>query len=458
MANRNRRRVRKQQQIAEWVSKCDADAFFNVLTSQELLEVADAQAGEYRERLYPPTQTLAMFMAQVLNEDRSCQRSVANLANSRLRIGLSACSSATSSYCDARQRLSLTAINTLLRTTGRLCGERGAHRVLGRTVKLIDGSTVSMPDTADNQSSFPQPDTQAIGVGFPLARLVAVLCLGSGAVCDVAVGPYQGKESGEHGLLRTLLDSFSVGDVAIADRYYASYFLISALQTRGVDVLFAQHAARHTDFRFGKRLGSNDHLVEWHKPPRPEWMSEAEYTAHPDTLSIREVKAQGRILVTTLRNHQDITREQLGALYAERWNIELDVRAIKTTLGMEVLSCKSAAMIRKEIAVYLLAYNLIRLLMTEAALHAGIDPRHISFKHTVQSWLAWQDRDFIAFASNLEQRLQFYRFIASKRVGQRPGRIEPRAIKRRPKPRSLLNEPRGVARRRLARHYRRAAA
>jgi hypothetical protein len=459
LTNRNCKRARTQQRlVSERIAECDADTFFNVLTSQELLDCVEAQAGEYRERLYPPTQTLAMFMAQVLHADRSCQRSVTQLANARLRTGLSQCSTATASYCRARQRLALSSLRALLDTTGRLASERGARVALGRTIKLIDGATVSMPDTTDNQGHFPQPDTQTVGVGFPLARLVVVLCLGSGAVRAVAVGPYQGKESGEHGLLRTLLESFSAGDLVIADRYYASYFLIAALQARSVDVLFAQHAARHTDFRQGERLGINDHLVNWRKPQRPEWMSVAEYASYPATLAMREVQAHGHVLVTTLRCAKDISCEQLAKAYAERWHVELDLRAIKTTLGMEVLSCKSAAMIHKEIVVYLLAYNLIRVLMTEAAHHEGIDPRHLSFKHTVQSWLAWQDRDFIAFARDLKQRWLFYRLIASKRVGQRPGRIEPRAIKRRPKPRALLTEPRSTARRRIARRYRRAVA
>ena len=437
----------QRQRVVRQAQDCTADTFFNVLTSDELLASVDESAGEYRERLYPPAQTLAMFLAQALNADRSCQFAVNQLVVQRTREGLSPCSTTTGAYCRARRRLSDTMIRGLINTTGALASDRAAQvPAHGRAIKLIDGTTVSMPDTHDNQAAFPQPRTQATGVGFPIARLVAILCLHSGAVLNAGIGPYKGKDSSEHALLRTLLSTFAAGDLAIADRYYGSYFLIAALQERGVDILFGNTGQRHVDFRRGEKLGIKDHLVQWVKPPRPDWMSEEDYAASPTSLTIREVQAQGRILVTTLRCPKQMPRQSIGELYSARWHIELDLRSIKTTLGMDVLSCQSAAMVRKEILIYLLAYNLIRLLMTEAAYHTGVLARHVSFKHTVQLWLAWQTRDLIAFSSNAEQRAQLYQLIASRRVGNRPGRCEPRAVKRRAKTHALLTVPRATAR------------
>lgn len=436
----------QQQRVARQAQQCTGDTFFNLLTSNELLASVDESAGEYRERLYPPAQTLAMFLAQALNADRSCQYAVNQFVVQRTSVGLSPCSTTTGAYCRSRRRLSDAMIRTLIDTTGLLASDRAAQLPAhGRTIKLIDGTTVSMPDTVGNQAAFPQPRTQAMGVGFPIARLVAILCLHSGAVLHAAIGPYQGKDSSEHALLRTLLSTFSAGDLAIADRYYGSYFLIAALQERGVDILFGKHAHRHTDFRCGERLGVKDHLVRWVKPPQPDWISDEDYATYPASFTIREVQTQGRILVTTLRCPKQTPRQLLGELYSARWHIELDLRSIKATLGMDVLSCKSEDMVRKEILVYLLAYNLIRLLMTEAAHHSGILARHISFKHTVQLWLAWQDRGLIAFAQSAEQRLRLYQLVASRRVGGRPGRCEPRAVKRRAKTHPLLILPRAIA-------------
>jgi len=313
-------------------------------------------------------------------------------------------------------------------------------------VRLVDGATVTLPDTEENQAAFPQPNSQKPGLGFPICRVVALLCLGSGALLDAAMGPCEGKGSDEQSLLREMLDTLQSEDILLGDAFYATYFLLWELLRGGVDGLFEQHGARKrsTDFSKGEKLGVRDHLIVLPKPKKPDWMSQYEYDQAPATLTVREFQAGGKIMVTTFLEPKDTPKSVLKALYRQRWNVELDLRNIKTTLGMEQLRCKSPEMARKELWVYLLAYNLIRLLMAQAALLADQIPRQLSFKHTVQIWLSWQQRGGATHdAVSINALLVL---IAEPRVGLRPGRVEPRAVKRRPKPFPLLTKPREVAR------------
>jgi hypothetical protein len=429
----------------------EAVEFFNVLTSPELLQTTEALLPEHRERLYPPTVTLSMFMRQALEADGSCQKAVNGWAAQRAADGLSACSVRTGGYCRARQRLPLEMVSALTCQTGSMLSQKARTQWLwrGRTVKLVDGTGLSMPDTPENQAVYPQPSTQAPGVGFPLARLVMVICLATGAALDAAIGPHRGKGSGELGLVRGLLEGFRPGDVMLADALYCNYFLIATLMAKGVDVLFEQNGSRITDFRRGQSLGKRDHIVRWPKPAaRPEWMTPEQYALFPDEITLREVKVAHQVLVTTLLDHRRAGKDDLSALYARRWNVELDLRNLKTTTGMDVLSCQTPQMNDKQLWVHLLAYNVIRLLMAQAASNAGVDPRGLSFKHTVQLWTEWVARGLSATKDC--QRL--FALIAQCKVGHRPGRIEPRVRKRRPKPYPWLKVPRAHARRQVQKH------
>jgi hypothetical protein len=320
-------------------------------------------------------------------------------------------------------------------------------------VRLVDGATVTLADTEENQAKYPQPSSQKPGLGFPLCRLVALLCLGSGALLDAASAPCEGKGSDEQSLLRSLLDTLQRDDILLGDAYYATYFLLCELVRRGVDGVFEQYGARKrsTDFRKGKKLGARDHLIVLTKPKKkPDWMSQNEYDQVPATLKVRELYAGGKILVTTFLCPKEAPKAALKALYRCRWNVELDLRNIKTTLGMERLRGKTPEMAIKELWVYLLAYNLIRLLMAQAALLADQIPRQLSFKHTVQIWIAWQQRgggthDAVSIHALLV-------LIAEPRVGLRPGRVEPRALKRRPKPFPLLTKPRPDTKEEIRKH------
>jgi hypothetical protein len=440
-----------RKSIGRRARQIDAVEFFNVLTGPELLELTDAHLPEHRERLYSPTVTLSMFMQQALNEDGSCQKVVNGWAAQRAAEGLSASSIRTGSYCKARQRLPVEMVMALARASGRMLSTRtpGAWLWQGRKVKLVDGSGISMPDTAENQACYPQPSSQAKGVGFPLARMVAVICLSTGAVWDAAMGAFEGKGNGELGLLRHLSAAFSAGDVMLADALYCNYFVIAALQAAGVDAVFKQNGARSTDFRRGRKLGPRDHLVCWPKPCRPEWMTQEQFAAVPEQLMVREVKVGRGVIVTTMLDHNSISKSELQGLYGQRWHVELDLRNIKTTLGMDVLSCQTPRMNEKELWVHLLAYNLIRLLMAQAAMIVGVNPRQLSFKHTVQTWIAWIDRGLSTVANRTNC---LFRLIAQIRVGDRPGRIEPRTKKRRPKSYPWLKDSRAKARRKVALH------
>jgi hypothetical protein len=276
-----------------------------------------------------------------------------------------------------------------------------------------------------------------------------VVCLASAAVLDVAIGPHHGKGSGELGLVRQLLEGFRPGDVMLADALYCNYFLIANLIGAGVDVLLEQNGSRITDFRRGRSLGTRDHVVRWPKPAAcPEWMTREQYRQFPDEITLREVKVGHQVLVTTLIQHRRVSKDDLAQLYGRRRNIELDLRNLKTTTGMDVLSCQTPQMNEKQIWVHLLAYNAIRLLMAQAACNANVDPRSLSFKHTVQLWMAWGSRGL----SPMHDDQRLFTLIVQCKVGHRPGRIEPRMRKRRPKPYPWLKVPRPHARQKVRKH------
>lgn len=431
----------------------NSNEFFKLLTGPELFAVVEDNLPEYRERHYSPIETLSMFLSQAMNDDRSCQNSVNAAAVQRTLNNLKTHSTGTSSYCKARQKLPMELVAQVARYTGSWVQQKMPHNWLwqNRPVKLIDGTTVTLPDTLANQEAFPQQNTQKPGLGFPICRLVGVVCLASGSVLDLSIGPYKGKSSGEHSLLRMLLDAFKPGDIVLGDAYFGSYFLLADLLLKGVDAVFEQSGSRRkqTDFRTGEKLGAKDHLIIYKKPiKKPEWMSQEIYDAVPMHLSIRELKVGKKILVTTLLKPKDASKLELKLLYKDRWHVELDFRNIKTTMGMETLTCKTPAMVIKELWIYILAYNIIRLVMSQSAKLADILPRQISFKHSLQIWMAyrqqraptvWDDNDISKCCA----------LIAENIVGNRPGRIEPRAVKRRPKPYPLLTRARAAARDRV---------
>lgn len=438
----------QHRRINAYRANSDSYCCFNLLTSDTLLDKVEDLLPEHRERLYPPTETLSMFLAQAMSADRSCQYGVNQAAIQRLAGGLSAGSTSTGGYCRARQRLPLAMVSSLTRYLGELINQQAPDqwRWQGRQVWLIDGTTVTMPDTAANQATFPQQRGQQPGLGFPICRMVGITCLSSGALINSAMGRFKGKGGDEQTLLRTIQDTFQPGDIVLGDAFFATYFFIAEMQARGIDILMEQHGSRRrsTDFRRGQRLGQRDHLLVIDKPKiRPGWMSEAQYIAAPASITVRECKVAGKIMVTTMSCPKTAPKAALKALYKSRWNVELDIRHIKDTMGMNILSCKTPDMVIKEIWVYLLAYNLIRLMMLKSALLADITPRSISFKHCLQLWLMYVQKIDVLDQNQLDT---LFLLMSQQRVGNRPGRIEPRAVKRRPKAFPLLTKPRDQAR------------
>jgi hypothetical protein len=440
--------VTLQQRVLDHTRQVDALDFFHLLTGPKLREQVEELLPIHRERVFPPTETLAMFLGQALSPDGSCRQAVDDAIVQQLLSGGVPQSTNTSAYCQARARLPLPMLSTLTCAVGGIVAAEAPVQWhwQGRPVRLVDGTTVTLPDTAENQALYPQSCSQKAGLGFPIMRIVALMCLATGGLLNAAFGPCQGKGSDEQSLLRLMLETLQPGEILIGDAYYATYFLLCALIAQGVDGLFEQYGARKrcTDFRLGQILGVRDHRVVLTKPKKkPDWMSQEAYDQAPATLTVREFQAGGKIMVTTLLCPKQAPKARLRQLYACRWTMELDLRNIKTTLGMEQLRCKTPEMAHKELWVYLLAYHLIRLLMTQAARLTDQLPRQLSFKHTVQMWISWQQRRGTTCDTVIFQALLV--LIAKPQVGLRPGRIEPRALKRRLKNYPLLTQPRAIA-------------
>jgi hypothetical protein len=420
------------------------------------------------DRIYSPLVTLWVFLGQVLSADHSCRAAVARLIAHRLSRGQEPCSAETGAYCQARKRLPEEFFSDVARRTGRALEAKVDAKWLwkSRRVYIYDGSSVSMPDTAENQAAYPQPVCQRPGLGFPLARIAAVFSLACGAVLDLRICRYAGKGQSELGMLRKLWDVFRPGDVMLADRLMCAWTEMVMLKRRGVDSVCRLTSHRTADFRLGRRLGKDDHIVEWLKPTRPRSIDKATYDALPESLMVRECRVRveqpgfrvrSLVVATTLLDAEEFTKEDLARLYRARWNAELDLRSLKQTLQMDVLRCKTPELVRKEIWTHILAYNLIRTIAAQAATRHGIEPRTISFKGAVQALEAFQPVIAMRGDNDVGREVLYEHLldaIAIHRVADRPDRYEPRRRKRRPKPYDRLMKPRWQAKRDLRNGFR----
>jgi len=408
--------------------------------------------------IYTPAITLWAFVAQVLSAGKSCVAAVARIMVLRLTLGLRPCSARTGGYCKARAKLPEGFLRQLTYQVGATVEDQAPHswRWRGRRVLLADGCEVTAADTQANQKEYPQPSTQATGVGFPMLRLVVLLTFATASLVGAAVGPHEGKESGETALFRQLLDCLRPDDVVVADRYYCSYWIVALLQQLGVAVVFRLHQRRDYDFRRGRRLGPGDHLVVWHKPQCPDWMDAQTYARLPDQLTVREVRfrvtvpgyrPEAIVAATTLCAADNYRKAEIADLYHWRWHVELDIRAIKQTLKMEQLVCKTPAMVRRELWAHLLGYNLVRKVLAQAAVLRGGSPRQLSFAGGLQTLEAFRTL-LVSGAAALRGTVCWAVLLAigSHPVGDRPGRCEPRRVKRRPKKYRRLTQARAAAR------------
>ena len=441
----------------------DGLSFADVLDEAQIDEAfaqQDASFGNEPDAIYTPAVTLWAFLSQALHkeEHRSCTAAVARVAVMLVVLGRPACSTNTGAYCRARKKLSETVLRRLT-----LQVADGSEKQLpegwlwhGRHVKLVDGTTVSMPDTPENQAEYPQPQTQEEGLGFPIARMVVMVSLATAMLSDMAMGPYTGKETGESALLRQLLARLERGDILLADRYFCSYFMIALLLEHNVDFVVRLHQHRTADFRRGKRLGKKDHLVCWQRPAKPDWMDQATYDRMPESIQVRQLEVhvdqpgfhtESFVVVTTLTDEREYSTADVAELYHKRWLVELDIRAIKITMDIDILRCQKPAMVRREIWTALLAYNLIRQKLLQTASGTNLSPRQLSFTAALQTIVAsWTTALAVGDAIMMTLSEALLSSLAGHEVGNRPDRAEPRAIKRRPKPHKLLTKPRDQAR------------
>ena len=441
-------------------------AFTELLDSEVIRRVFQKHKSHFGG-VFHTAIVLWAFLGQVLRDGKeaSCQSAVAMISATLVRLGRKAPDPNTGDYCKARAKLSEAAIKEIGCEVAKENERKADPRWLwkNRTTHLIDGFTFKMPDTVTNQKAYPQHTAQKPGLGFPIARCVGLISLATGCMANAALGRYKGKGTGETSLFKQMFGSLKPGDVVVADRHYCSYWLICYLMNQGVHVCFRKHQARHTDFRRGKRIGTKDHIVSWPRSARPEWMSKDEYEKLPKSIELREIgytltepgrKQEPFVVVTTMiaaKGEDALTNDDLSELYRFRWNVELDIRSIKSGMNLGFLRCKSPEMIHREFWTILLAYNLIRATVALAARNNKVLPRSISFtsacQYVLASWQEFSNRCKLSvWRTYCETMLKA---ISKCEVGDRPGRFEPRVIKRRRDQYKLMTLPRSILRARL---------
>ena len=408
-----------------------------------------------RRRLFSKENTFWAFFSQVIDADGGCQEVVKKLQAYASAKGIKIPSSSTASYCAARKKIDESMLQNIFNHTGVELDQSPENGMLnGRRVVVVDGTGISMPDTVANQKTWPQITSQKPGCGFPTARICACFSLQTGGLLSYEIG---NKKSHELPLLRKQMDTFKPADIFLGDKGFCSYFDMANLQKRQVDSVLTR--ARRTPVTSAKAiqtLGKNDLLIHWPKPVYQKKLSysKSQWEQLPDRLALRQIKitvhqpgfrVKEFYIVTTLLDEVLYPAGELAELYFQRWDVELFFRDIKTTMGMDVLRCRTPDMIRKEILMHLIAYNCIRRLMYEAAEESNMPIRLISFKGSLQALRNWEphmNQIKVSKADRCRLISDLYRAITGSGILQRPGRREPRCIKRRPKNYQYLSAPR----------------
>lgn len=458
----------------------DSLPFTDALRSEHIVEAFDAEKISFGESAADASPddgnddgivwtmgiTLWAMLSQAIftGVHRSCRAAVQRVAVYYALTGREVSSTNTGGYCRARAKVTEGVVRRLSEGVSERCEAAvpSESRWRGFRIRVIDGTTFSMPDTEENQAEYPQSSAQAEGLGFPILRAVALTSLATGMVTALAMGPYAGKETGETALFRTLFEKLHSGDLVLADRYFGGWFMLALLQSRGVEFVTRLHQLRDADFLQGKRLGKGDHIATWPKPQCPKWLDRATYDQLPDQLEIREIEVKVEtpgfrvktlIVVTSLRDHERYPSNEIATLYRNRWFVELELRDIKSTMKLDILRCRTPAAARQELWTGILAYNLVRQSMLQSADPGGILPHQQSFAASLQMMSTMWVLAAVPPLATISQRerLLALRILNghSHRVGNRPNRIEPRAVKRRPSPIALLTELRETARARL---------
>lgn len=457
---RRRNPLSLQQILAEKIALLKQKSFkqigeiFGQFIPSKLLK--PEQAGDMsRQRLFSKENTFWAFFSQVLDADGGCKEVIRKLQSYASIRGIKIPSSSTASYCTARKKLTEQTLSEILaHTSCQVNVQSEAGLLNNRRVVVVDGTGVSMPDTPENQEVWPQSASQKPGCGFPTARICACFSLESGALLSYALG---NKKSSELPLFRQQWQTFKQGDIFLGDKGFCSYYDIVNLKKQGVDSVVT--LARRTPVSPAdslKRLGPDDLLITWKRPASNQRLSYSEETRKdlPSELALRQIKVRVRFpgfrtkgfyIVTTLLDARLYPAEEIAELYFKRWDVELFFRDIKTTMGMDILRCQSPEMIRKEILMYFIAYNCVRKLMCEASGKIAIEVRVVSFKGTVQAIRNWEphlNQAKISKVARFKLISDLYEAMTDSPIRQRPGRSEPRCLKRRPKNFQLMTAPR----------------
>lgn len=437
----------------------------------------DIDFGSDDEAVYTPAITLWALVSQVFfkEENRSCKAAVLRIASLWATLGRRVCNTNTGAYCRARLKIPFEAVRDIVRQIALsseaafdqqaevdlaseghpVVAEVQSQSVDGR-ILLVDGFTTTAADTIDNQEAFPQNPAQKKGLGFPLIRCVSLISMVTGVLFDLAIGPYTGKQTGETALLWKMLDQLQPGDTLVADCYLCTYWIVAACKIKGVNIVMKNHDKRDDDPPGARRIDKHQRMTVWLRPQRPDWMSEQEYADCLEQIEIRLVdlnieqagfRSKKYTIATTMLETKVYSRDWITSVYRSRWLVELDIRSIKCSLGMDIIRAKTPAMVKTEIWSCMLAYNLIRMKMLQSCAVTGRMPRTLSFTTTMQllatNWVLASVR-ITAELIELGQHAS-----CSQMVGNRPDRIEPRANKRRPKLIALLSKPRHLAIREL---------
>ncbi len=440
---------------------------------QDIFESHKIDFGNDEEAVYTPVITLWALISQAFfkEEMRSCKAAVGRVASLWATLGKKVCDTNTGAYCRARAKISWQAVRDICCQIAETAEpmfdaqnvdfDSEQHQVVSNAqsvstdgrIMLVDGFTVTAADTPENQERFPQNPAQKEGIGFPIIRGVSLISMVTGLLINLALGPYAGKQSGETALLWKMLDQLKPGDTLVADCFYCTYWIVAACKNKGVNIVMKNHDKRDDDPLGAKRIDKHERTTVWLRPQRPNWMSEEEYAACPEQIEIRLVdvlieqpgfRSKKYTIATTILETNVFTRNWLTEVYRSRWLVELDIRSIKCSLGMDVVRAKTPAMVQTEIWSCLLAYNLIRMKMLQSCATNRRMPRTLSFTTTLQlianNWLLG------AVVLNDQLVVLGQQTSSSEVVGNRPDRVEPRANKRRPKILALLSKPRHTAR------------
>lgn len=439
---------------------------------QEIFDAHQIDFGNSEEAVYTPIVTLWALISQVFfNEHmRSCKAAVGRVASLWAILGKRVCDTNTGAYCRARAKITWAAVRDIcchiaeaaeaIYDAQNVDADLRQHDVVasaqsvptGGRILLVDGFTVTAADTPENQEVFPQNPAQKEGLGFPIIRGVSLISMVTGLLVDLELGPYAGKQSGETALLWQMLGRLKPGDTLVADSFYCTYWIIAACRYKGVNIVMKNHDKRDDNPNGARRIDRHQRVTVWVRPTRPEWMSEEEYARCPEQIEIRLVdvvatqpgfRSKTYTIATTILEADVFSRDWIASVYRSRWLVELDIKSIKCSLGMDIVRAKTPAMVQTEIWSCLLAYNLIRMKMLQSCAANGRMPRTLSLTATLQllanNWLLAS----VVLTDELVELGQ--QTSSSEYTGHRLDRIEPRANKRRPKLLALLTKPRAQA-------------